>query len=1092
VGVNLGTVQQLYFQGEFRRLRDVTIDLDPLPGDMGLVDPVDAANRLGSFTGRGWLIERIDEFIADCLARRVGGYLLVEAEAGMGKSALATYLAFTRAWPTHVTRLPGGTSPEGARTNLVAQLIARWELSDAAPGGVLPAGHDTTPWLYGRLCEAARRRDNTEPTSPVMLLVDGLDEAPPAVPGQLPLGLPLQLPAGAVVLATTRPGTRLPVGMRVERIDVESQLNRDDLLVYLRRITASDPQLVQPLTETGMNRERFCRALLDGSGGVWIYALSVLDQIRDQRRSPAEVTHLPPGLASYYANNIVRWCNDPAWDWDQVTLPLLATLAAARKPQPAAVLADWAEVGQAQAKDLLRGAFRAFLVVRAGGDPDIYALRHQSLRDLLEGRLPSGTDDDRLRELAYDLKEATRAAHARIVAAVVPAGDNASRDWSKVDDYARAHLAEHAALGDQLNELVCDPEFLLATSVPELLRVRRHVTSAAGTAAVGALELASGSWSEKHNDRLRWLEVSARKIGCGLLAESVTTRLDTPWRCRTALWSGSSHRTLTGHTDSVEAVAAVPMPDGSTLVASAGNDATVRLWDPVAGSVRGELIGHTGWVGAVAAVPMPDGSTLVASAGNDATVRLWDPVAGSVRGELIGHTDRVRALAAVPMPDGSTLVASAGDDATVRLWDPVAGSVRGELIGHTGWVGALAAVPMPDGSTLLTSAGADGTVRLWNPVTGSTQYELTGHTGSVQAVAAVPLADESSLLASAGADGTVRLWNPVTGSTQYELTGHTGSVRALAAVPMPDGSTQLASAGSDWMVRLWDPVTGSTRGELTGHTGWVRAAVAVRMPDRSTLIASAGNDRIVRLWNPLTGSTYGEFTGHTDSVLAMAAVPMPDGSTLIASAGDDVNVRLWDPVTGSLRRFLASHTDSVWALAAVPMPDGSTLIASAGEDVTVRLWDPITGNVHGELTGHTSSVLAIVAVPMPDGSTQLASAGHDQMLRLWDPVTGSARRTLTGHTDSVRALAAVPMPDGGTLIASAGGDAMVRLWDPVTGSAFGTLTGHTGWVGVVAAVPMPDGITLLASAGHDRAVMIWEPRSQKECTAGDGHRTTAR
>ncbi len=439
---SLGTVPHLYFHGEFRRLHDVTIDLDPLPGDLGLVDLADPANPLGCFTGREWLIKRIDEFIDECVTRRVGGYVLVEAEAGMGKSALATYLAFTRAWPTHVTRLPGGTSPEAARANLAVQVIARWELSDAVPGGVLPAGHNTTAWLYKQLCAAARRRDETEPGMPVMLLVDGLDEAPPVVPPQLPLGLPDRLPPGTVVVATTRPGTRLPAGMRVERIDVENQLNRDDLRAYLSRITTGDARLAQALAGARMNREKFCGALLERAGGVWIYALSVLDQIRDQRRSPAEVHALPAGLAGYYANNIARWRNDPALSWEDATLPLLATLAAARQPQPAATLAHWAGVELRAAKDLLRGLFRAFLVVRDGGDPDVYALRHQSLRDLLEGRLPADTDDAQLRYLAHDLAQTTRSAHGRIVVALLPDGDPVSRKWGAVDAYTRAHLAE--------------------------------------------------------------------------------------------------------------------------------------------------------------------------------------------------------------------------------------------------------------------------------------------------------------------------------------------------------------------------------------------------------------------------------------------------------------------------------------------------------------------------------------------------------------------------------------------------------------------------------------------------------------------------
>lgn len=68
-----------------------------------------------------------------------------------------------------------------------------------------------------------------------MLVVDGLDEAPPAEPGQLPCGLPPLLPGGTVIVTLTRPGVRLPhrVQAKVTRIDVEAPSNRDDLNAYL-------------------------------------------------------------------------------------------------------------------------------------------------------------------------------------------------------------------------------------------------------------------------------------------------------------------------------------------------------------------------------------------------------------------------------------------------------------------------------------------------------------------------------------------------------------------------------------------------------------------------------------------------------------------------------------------------------------------------------------------------------------------------------------------------------------------------------------------------------------------------------------------
>ena len=79
---------------------------------------------------------------------------------------------------------------------------------------------------------------------------------------------------------------------------------------------------------------------------------------------------------------------------------------------------------------------------------------------------------------------------------------------------------------------------------------------------------------------------------------------------------------LEGHTSWVTAVAF--SPDGS-LLASASNDKTVRLWNPQTGQEVQVLEGHTSWVTAVA---FSHDGLLLASASYDATVRLWNPQTG--------------------------------------------------------------------------------------------------------------------------------------------------------------------------------------------------------------------------------------------------------------------------------------------------------------------------------------------------------------------------------------------------------------------------------------------------------------------------------
>ena len=707
-------------------------------------------------------------------------------------------------------------------------------------------------------------------------------------------------------------------------------------------------------------------------------------------------------------------------------------------------------------------------------------------------------------------------------------------DWPRAHPYIQAHLATHSAAGEMLGALLHDGEYLLAADRRILLAALDTLYDSPDTdtrAAVHAYWQADPylcSCSELERRSYLGLAahmVGATQLGASLAAANPHGAPPPRWLAKWASWRQETpHRKLTGHSNLVRGVAAVPLPGGRTLLASGSDDGTVRLWDPATGDPAGDpLTGHSGvrlkalavaasqtmrarlasfagaraarrpnavallsgGVNAVAAVPLPGRRTLLASGGDDGTVRLWNPATGDPVGDpLTGHSGGVNAVAAVPLPGGRTLLASGGDDGTVRLWDPATGDPVGDpLTGHTGGVRAVAA--LPGGRMLLASGGGDGTVRLWDPATGDPVGDpLTGHTGGVNAVAAVPLPGGRTLLASGGDDGTVRLWDPATGDLAENAdTGHAGGrVNAVAAVALPGGRMLLASGGDDGTVRLWDPATGDPVGHpLTGHTGGVNAVAAVALPGGRTLLASGGDDGTVRLWDPATGDlAENADTGHAGGrVNAVAAVALPGGRMLLASGGDDGTVRLWDSATGDpVGHPLTGHTGGVRAVAAVPLPGGRTLLASGGDDGTVRLWDPATGDTVGDpLTGHTDWVRALAAVALPGGRMLLASGGDDGTVRLWDSATGDpVGHPLTGHTGGVRAVAAVPLPGGRTLLASGGGDGTVRLWDPATGDPVGTpLTGHTSWVRALAAVALPGGRTMLASGGGDGEVRLWDP-----------------
>ncbi|KAK9719769.1 Lissencephaly-1 [Basidiobolus ranarum] len=309
--------------------------------------------------------------------------------------------------------------------------------------------------------------------------------------------------------------------------------------------------------------------------------------------------------------------------------------------------------------------------------------------------------------------------------------------------------------------------------------------------------------------------------------------------------------TLTGHRNPVTRVAFHPV---FSIMASASEDTTIKIWDYETGEFERTLKGHTK---AVTDISFDSKGNYLASCSADLTIKIWD-LANDYKciKTLFGHDHSISSV--IFFPAGDKII-SASRDKTIRIWDFASGYCVKTLLGHADWVRTVA---ISEDSKLLVSASNDQSVKIWDVASGECKLDLRGHEHVVECAIFAPTLAYPFIKELIGINGTTTKEQPLPG--QY-----------------------IASGSRDKTIKLWD-ASGQCIRTFIGHDNWIRGLVF--HPSGKFLI-SASDDKTLKIWEIKTGRCVKTLEAHSHFVTCAAFNSL---SPVVATGSVDQSIKIWE------------------------------------------------------------------------------------------------------------------------------------------------------------------------------------------------------
>lgn len=559
-----------------------------------------------------------------------------------------------------------------------------------------------------------------------------------------------------------------------------------------------------------------------------------------------------------------------------------------------------------------------------------------------------------------------------------------------------------------------------------------------------------------------------------------------------------------GHTAQVSKI--IFSRDG-LLIATAGSDNQILLWDAKSGAVLQRFASHA----SIVSIAFNGDASLLAETDLDGTLTLWSLRTGTTSLRRSGITWGLSPV--LFSPDDSNLLF--GDaKGNLVIWNISSGAPSTLLPADKNGVIAIA---ISSNGKFISAAGSQGQVTLWDRTSGTAKRVLLGNHSLVQDLAFSP---DGSILASGGGvesqSGETCVWNTRQSEPAHCLTE--GSERIVyvsfysnrelvsmeylqepefrdskslallrkaplfnalptaAAVSSSSGLIALGDVmGLAWItrfstmepLRVLPPTLGAidNAGNVLGTFGVPKRVlsrgVAVAFTrDNNWMLTATMNG--IGLWDRNNGAQVNSF-----DIPTITGMTVLGDSDTVAIGNYEGTVELLDLNSSLPGRTILRETAPIYSLASDAKQG---LIAAADKDGKITVWSESKRTVIASLSTGEQGDSSLAFQP---AGAKLIHESQDGTLYIWDISSGGKVLLAKQSSCGFNRPGVAWSPDSTIIAASCGED--VSLWDVSTISPLGVLHGHQGQI---TSLSFDSQGRTLASTGEDGTVRLWDVKSQ--------------